>query len=121
MNVRLRTRRKPGLPCYICGEPNNVQMHHVRHIRKMSEKQAKGFTKVLESLNRKQVPVCQRCHRQIHQGKYDSIGIKDLAYDPRWADASRPPKVIKVKVNLLEVTAINQVPGCSDTDNKQVQ
>jgi len=126
MNVRLRTRSKLGLPCCICGTPDDVQMHHVRHIRKMSEKQAKGFTRVLAMLNRKQIPVCARCHRQIHQGTYDSIGIKDLAYDPRWANASKPPKEIKVRVNLLneksekEVKAI-QVPGRSDTDKEQVQ
>jgi hypothetical protein len=102
MNVRLRTRSKLGLPCCICGESDNVQMHHVRHIRKMTEKQAKGFTKVLAMLNRKQIPVCVRCHRQIHQGTYDGVGIKDLAYDPRWASVSRPPKVIKAKIEPTE-------------------
>lgn len=124
MNVRLRTRSKLGLPCCICGEPDNVQMHHVRHIRKMTEKQAKGFTRVLAMLNRKQVPVCTRCHRQIHQGTYDGIGIKDLAYDPRWASASRSPKVIWAKIKPTEEQSKEgkaiQVPGHSSTDQRQV-
>jgi len=113
MNIRLRTRSKLGLPCCICGEPDKVQMHHVRHIRKMTEKQKKGFTGLLSKMNRKQVPVCARCHRLIHEGKYDGIGLKDLAYDPRWYSGMRPPKEVKAKVKAEEVI---QVPGQSNTD-----
>jgi len=98
MNVRLRTRSKLGLPCSICGDPTNVQMHHVRHVRKMTEKQAQGFTRVMAMLNRKQIPVCSRCHRLIHDGQYDNLSLRDLAYDPRTASYARPPKVV-VKVN----------------------
>lgn len=82
MNIRLRTRSKLGQPCCICGEGNNIAMHHVRHIRKMGDK-AQGFTRVMAALNRKQIPVCQQCHVKIHQGKYDSLNLKELAYDPR--------------------------------------
>ncbi|MEO6888675.1 MAG: reverse transcriptase domain-containing protein [Ktedonobacteraceae bacterium] len=83
MNIRMRTRSKLGLPCCICGDSERVEMHHVRHIRKMTDKRAKGFTRVMSALNRKQIPVCQKCHRLIHAGQYDGIGLKDLAYDPR--------------------------------------
>jgi len=83
MNIRMRTRSKLGLPCCICGDSERVQMHHVRHLRKMTEKRTKGFTRVMDALNRKQVPVCLRCHRLIHAGQYDGISLKDLAYDPR--------------------------------------
>jgi len=93
MNIRLRTRSKLGLPCCICGDPLNVQMHHVRHVRKMTDKQAKGFTRVMSMLNRKQLPVCERCHRSIHQGKYDGLSLRDFAYDPREASLIRQPEV----------------------------
>jgi len=85
MNVRLRTRSKLGYPCCICGKEESIQMHHVRHIRKMTEKKAKGFNRILSTLNRKQIPVCQRCHKLIHAGKYDGISLKDFVYDPRKA------------------------------------
>jgi len=80
MNVRLRTRSKLGLPCCICNAEINVEMHHVRHIRKMTEKQAQGFTRVLAMLNRKQVPVCQACHeknpqRSVRQVEYTRPGV----------------------------------------------
>jgi len=83
MNERMRTRSKLGQPCCICLENFGVAMHHVRHIRKMTEKQVRGFTGLLAKLNRKQVPVCQECHRKIHRGEYDGLKLSDLAYDPR--------------------------------------
>jgi len=83
MQVRLRTRSKLGLPCVVCGEPNRIQMHHVRHIRKMDGTAPKGFTRVMQALNRKQIPVCKACHEKIHRGQYDGLSLKDLAYDLR--------------------------------------
>ncbi len=83
MNVRLRTRSKLDWPCCICGDSDKVQMHHVRHIRKMTDRQARGFTRVLIMLNRKQISVCTRCHKLIHAGEYDGLSLKDLTYDPR--------------------------------------
>jgi hypothetical protein len=77
----LRTRSKLGFPCLICGGEDRVQMHHVRHIRKMGGAKPKGFTAVMGQLNRKQVPVCHDCHRKIHRGEYDGISLQDLAYD----------------------------------------
>jgi hypothetical protein len=56
-------------------------MHHVRHIRKMAGRKPTGFTAVMGRLNRKQVPVCEACHRRIHVGDYDGIRLQDLAYD----------------------------------------
>lgn len=83
MNVRLRTRSKLGYPCCICGVTEDVEMHHVRHIRKMDGHKTQGFTRVMGILNRKQVPVCSTCHKKIHRGEYDGLRLKDLAYDPR--------------------------------------
>jgi hypothetical protein len=83
MNVRLRTRSNLGLPCVVCGNPNGVQMHHVRHIRKMDDREPGGFTRVMAALNRKQVPVCKACHERIHRGEYDGLSLKELSYDLR--------------------------------------
>jgi hypothetical protein len=82
MQERLRTKSKLGWTCCICNANQHVAMHHVRHIRKMTDKQAKGFTSVMAALNRKQIPVCRVCHRKIHNGAYDGLKLTDLAYDP---------------------------------------
>lgn len=83
MFLRLRTRSKLGLACCICGKDKTVEMHHVRHIRKMTDKKSQGFTRLMGILNRKQVPVCKACHIKIHRGQYDGLKLSDLAYDPR--------------------------------------
>jgi hypothetical protein len=79
---RLRTRSKLGQPCCLCGATGPIVMHHVRHIRKIGQK-VQGFTRVMQALNRKQIPVCKSCHRKIHRGQYDGIGLSEFAYDPR--------------------------------------
>jgi len=84
--THMRSRSNIAKPCCICGETlDKVQivMHHVRHIRKLSDKrQATGFNRVLRMLNRKQIPVCKTCHEKIHRGTYDSLKLADMAYLP---------------------------------------
>ena len=83
--LRLRTRSKLGAACIICGEEDDVEMHHVRHLHRMDEKRKKdmGFTRVMIALNRKQLPLCKECHSKVHRGEYDGIKLTDLKYDPR--------------------------------------
>lgn len=80
-HTTLRTRSKLGFPCLICGATENVDMHHVRHIRKMGTRKPTGFLAVMRALNHKQIPVCEECHLKIHNGEYDGIRLQDLAYD----------------------------------------
>jgi nicotine oxidoreductase len=81
-----RSRSRIAKPWCICGETLDkvqIEMHHVRHIRKLSDKQrATGFTRILRMLKRKQIPVCKTCHEKIHRGKYDSLKLSDMAYLP---------------------------------------
>lgn len=72
-----RTRSKLGTWCVICGETEGVEMHHIRHIRKMGAK-VKGFARLMASINRKQVPLCRPHHVAVHAGTYDGIGLNDL-------------------------------------------
>lgn len=60
-------------PSQICGETEGVEKHHVRHIRKGK---IRGFSRFLASINRKQIPVCRKCHLAIHGGKYDGWKLK---------------------------------------------
>lgn len=77
-NWRLRTRSKLGESCVICGIEHGVQMHHVRHVRKMGDRPPTGFNRLLATLNRKQIPVCGSCHGKIHAGTYDGMRLIDL-------------------------------------------
>lgn len=52
-------------PCKICGKKEQVEMHHVKHIKKNT---IEGKNKIMSALNRKQISVCRDCHMKIHKG-----------------------------------------------------
>ena len=82
--IRMRTRSKLGKPCCICADGGQIVMHHVRHVRKLTNKRvATGFNLILRAINRKQIPVCTACHGKIHRGEYDGLKLSDLRYIPR--------------------------------------
>ena len=53
-------------------------MHHVKHIKRQGVKYV-GFDKLMGRINRKQIPVCHKCHVSIHNGSYDGLDLKRLA------------------------------------------
>ncbi len=83
MGINKRTRSKLDKPCAVCGNANDVEMHHLRHVRKGK---TVGFAEVMSAINRKQIPVCRECHVKIHAGKYDGIKLSDFAL-PKLAKA----------------------------------
>jgi hypothetical protein len=74
-NFAVRSQHLWDQDCLICGESEDIQMHHVKHIRKGK---TEGFTQIMKQLNRKQIPVCTSCHTKIHSGKYDGIALNKL-------------------------------------------
>lgn len=88
-SMKLHSRSKLGKPCCICNSTEQVEMHHVRHIRKIDGKKPDGVNAILRLMNRKQIPVCNRCHQKIHRGEYDGIRLGDLAYNPYESDKRR--------------------------------
>lgn len=77
-----RVKSKLGMNCCVCGSSEQIQMHHVRHLRKGGRVVVRGFNRILADVNRKQIPVCHECHVRIHSGKYDGKSLKDLHYNP---------------------------------------
>jgi hypothetical protein len=69
-----RTKTRLWDSCAICGSLEQVEMHHVRHIRKRGET-VRGFSLYMAAINRKQLPVCHACHHDIHRGKYDGESL----------------------------------------------
>jgi group II intron reverse transcriptase/maturase len=63
--------------CQICRSKDFVQMHHVKHVRKNGVRYG-GFHKEMALLNRKQIPLCKKCHKKVHLGLYDNISLKNL-------------------------------------------
>nr|ALO20849.1 HNH endonuclease [Chlamydomonas nivalis] len=73
--INWRTLRNLTNVCTICGSAEDVQIHHVKHIRKGI---IIGFHQVLRQLNRTMIPLCSTHHREVHQGKYSDIKLTDL-------------------------------------------
>lgn len=87
--VNFRTQANLGLPCLACGSPDS-EMHHISHIRKMnfnSIDEKDSVTRMQFIRNRRQVPLCARCHDKVHSGEYAGPALKGLCnvinYDNR--------------------------------------
>lgn len=64
--------------CRICGSTDNLEMHHVKHLRKGGV-EAKGdhLLKSMIRMNRKQITVCRDCHEKIHGGSYNGPRLRE--------------------------------------------
>lgn len=65
---QIRSQSNLFKACKLCGSTENVEMHHVRKLSK-DKKFKDSYTALMSTLKRKQIPVCQKCHRLIHQKK----------------------------------------------------
>lgn len=77
VKVNWRTKYKLSTHCSICGSEDQVEYHHVKHIK---VGKVTGFLQIMKQLNRKQIPCCKQCHRKIHNGQYDGLALNDI-YD----------------------------------------
>jgi group II intron reverse transcriptase/maturase len=78
LNMEIRTKNDFGQPCASCGSIEKVEMHHLRHIRTINVS-LNTFDQQMAKINRKQIPLCFKCHREVHAGKYDGKSLKFLA------------------------------------------
>jgi group II intron reverse transcriptase/maturase len=69
-----RGRKDLKGPCTLCGSNQEIEIHHVRKLSKAKRKDY--LSSMMAKMNRKQIPVCKKCHIKIHQGVYDGKQIK---------------------------------------------
>jgi len=55
----------------MCLTSQGVEMHHVKEIKNLrkTSKKIDFFTRQMEAINRKQIPLCKDHHIRLHQGK----------------------------------------------------
>jgi retron-type reverse transcriptase len=69
-----RTRILSSDKCRACGCKKDLEIHHVRGLRKGGVDLKDNYMlAMMQRLNRKQICVCRDCHTKIHAGKYDKI------------------------------------------------
>ena len=64
-----RTKYKLYEVCCICGSNDRVALHHLNSLKKVKTKDK--VSKIRSQLNRKQIPVCFKCHMEITHGRYN--------------------------------------------------
>lgn len=56
--------------CEVCGDTQNLQMHHIRKMKDIKEGKAAWEIR-MTARRRKTIAVCAKCHRRIHNGEMD--------------------------------------------------
>jgi hypothetical protein len=66
--------------CELCGNTNRLEVHHIKALKNIKHKYRgkklpPEWVQFMMSRQRKQIVVCQQCHRKIHLGHYDGPKI----------------------------------------------
>lgn len=88
-----RTARLIDAACSNCNSTSQVEMHHVRHIKKMNKPTRDNFLlSIRAQINRKQIPLCKECHIKVHKGLYDGSSLRgeDLTKKSWYKPWNRP-------------------------------
>lgn len=85
LDKKVSTINSLGMACSNCGSTNTIEMHHIRHIKTINVK-LNTFEKMMAKINRKQVPLCKKCHNKVHRGEYQ--GLKLSNYNMVWRTAA---------------------------------
>lgn len=63
-------------PCLICGTTEDIEMHHLRHLKNTKDKST--LIRIMSRIRRKTVPLCIPCHNKVHAGKYDGLSLREI-------------------------------------------
>lgn len=66
-----RTKIKLYQECCICGEIENIALHHLNSVRNIKKNKKDPHQRIRSTINRIQIPVCHKCHKDITYGKYN--------------------------------------------------
>ena len=61
--------------CEVCGSDENVQIHHIKHMKDIKANKSEWARKMI-AMHRKTLAVCHNCHQRIHNGTYDGQSLR---------------------------------------------
>jgi len=79
--------------CELCGSPEEVEVHHIRHLKdlqKRGRKEKAEWAKEMAARHRKTLVVCHQCHREIHNGRLQRQRTEGNTGEPDAVKAARP-------------------------------
>lgn len=65
-----RTKFKMYNECFICGETSGIALHHNNSVSSIKGKDK--FVHIRMTINRLQMPICDKCHNEITWGKFNN-------------------------------------------------
>jgi group II intron reverse transcriptase/maturase len=71
--------------CTLCGA-RGVEMHHIRKladIDRPGRRPKERWERIMAARRRKSIPVCERCHDNIHAGRYDGTRLRNDELESR--------------------------------------
>lgn len=95
--INWRTLAQLSLPCAICGSLENLEMHHIKAIRKRKYVLIpirESWTRIMSLRNRNQICICKNCHLKIHKGLHNGIRLKSSEL---WSDTSYDNRLISIE------------------------
>ena len=67
LEIRMRnTISSQGAQCSVCGTTEDVQMHHIKQVKKIKE--SDKLAKHQKAVNITQIPLCRKHHLEAHKG-----------------------------------------------------
>lgn len=75
LNYSISTKFLMDATCKICGTLENIEIHHVRHLKDLNPKLS-AKDALMAKMKRKQIPLCITCHNLIHSGKYSGPSLR---------------------------------------------
>lgn len=78
--INLRTKFRMTTCCFFCGSEERIQMHHIRPIRAKptDKKQWNHIDLLVRNLGRRQIPLCEQCHKNVHNGKIQKKELNEV-------------------------------------------
>ena len=79
--------------CELCGSRENIQVHHIKHMKTLQQKGRAPrplWMEVMASRRRKTLILCQRCHVDVHQGHPKAALPKENTGEPDDRKRSSP-------------------------------
>ena len=64
--------------CELCGSVDNIEVHHIRKLKdldKMGQSEKPEWARQMAARRRKTLVVCQKCHHDIHYGRFDGPAL----------------------------------------------
>lgn len=65
--------------CELCGQEAKLEMHHVHKLKDLYKNTKPEWVKRMISMRRKTLAVCEKCHDDIHYGRYDGKKLSTVS------------------------------------------